>query len=88
VYFLSSLHFAMFDIFSGVSGIQDTPVVAESYGGPFKVYSTRDFPGLEPSTELTKVHIRRSLFAVTCHLSNFSLSGIPEFIKVRCARHS
>jgi hypothetical protein len=55
------LRYRMFDIFSGISGIQDTPVVAELYGGPFKVYSTRDFPGLEPSTELTKVHFRFSL---------------------------
>ena len=30
-------------------------MLAELYGGSFKVYSTREFPGLEPSTELTRV---------------------------------
>ncbi|KAI0367594.1 hypothetical protein BV20DRAFT_949968, partial [Pilatotrama ljubarskyi] len=30
------------------------PVLAECYGGPFKVYSTKEFPGLRPSTQLTK----------------------------------
>jgi hypothetical protein len=28
---------------------------AECYGGPFRVYSTKEFPGLQASTELTKV---------------------------------
>lgn len=49
------LRYRAFDIFSGVPGTQDAPILAELYGGPFKVYSTREFPGLEPSTELTKV---------------------------------
>ncbi|CAA7259065.1 unnamed protein product [Cyclocybe aegerita] len=48
------LRYRAFDIFSGVPGNPHTPVLAELYGGPFKVYSTREFPGLEPSTELTK----------------------------------
>ncbi|KAG6861915.1 hypothetical protein C0995_009865 [Termitomyces sp. Mi166 len=29
----------------------------EVYGGPFKVYATKDFPGLAPSTELSKVGV-------------------------------
>ena len=44
----------MFDLFSGTGG-ERASTLAELYGGPFKVYSTRDFPGLEPSTDLTKV---------------------------------
>ncbi|TEB25558.1 hypothetical protein FA13DRAFT_1738277 [Coprinellus micaceus] len=31
---------------------------AECYGGPFRVYSTKEFPGLQASTELTK-HLAR-----------------------------
>ncbi|KAF8806458.1 hypothetical protein BYT27DRAFT_7224235 [Phlegmacium glaucopus] len=48
------LRYRAFDIFSGVSGSPHPPVLAELYGGAFKVYSTREFPGLEPSTELTR----------------------------------
>ncbi|EKM81081.1 hypothetical protein AGABI1DRAFT_56409 [Agaricus bisporus var. burnettii JB137-S8] len=43
-----------FDIYSSIPGSQRHPVLAELYGGPFRVYSTREFPGLEPSTELTR----------------------------------
>jgi len=49
------LRYRAFDIFSAVPGIPHAPVLAELYGGPFKVFSTRDFPGLEPSTDLTRV---------------------------------
>ena len=50
------LRYRAFDIYSGVTGGDDqSPISAELYGGPFKVYSTRDFPGLHPSTDLTKV---------------------------------
>lgn len=49
------LRYRAFDIFSGVAGNAHPPVLAELYGGAFKVYSTREFPGLEPSTELTRV---------------------------------
>jgi len=34
---------------------EDPPLLAEVFGGPFRVYSTREFPGLEPSTDLTRV---------------------------------
>ncbi|KAF9451986.1 hypothetical protein P691DRAFT_287496 [Macrolepiota fuliginosa MF-IS2] len=43
-----------FDIFSTVPGGTGHPVLAELYGGPFRVYSTREFPGLAPSTDLTR----------------------------------
>ncbi|KAF8967886.1 velvet factor-domain-containing protein [Flammula alnicola] len=48
------LRYRAFDIFSSVPGTPHAPVLAELYGGPFKVYSTREFPGLEPSTDLTR----------------------------------
>jgi len=48
------LRYRMFDLFSAAAG-ERASTLAELYGGPFKVYSTRDFPGLEPSTDLTKV---------------------------------
>ncbi|KAF5322931.1 hypothetical protein D9619_001929 [Psilocybe cf. subviscida] len=48
------LRYRAFDIYSGVPGMRHTPLLAELYGGPFKVYSTREFPGLEPSTDLTR----------------------------------
>ena len=49
------LRYRAFHIFSGVPGSPHVPVLAELFGGPFKVFSTREFPGLEPSTELTRV---------------------------------
>jgi len=48
------LRYRSFDIFSAVPGNPHAPVLAELYGGPFKVFSTREFPGLEPSTDLTR----------------------------------
>ena len=51
------LRYRAFDLCSGVPGNPHAPVLAELYGGPFKVYSTREFPGLDPSTDLTKVRL-------------------------------
>ncbi|TFY77381.1 hypothetical protein EWM64_g6634, partial [Hericium alpestre] len=50
------LRYRCFDLFSKVSGREerDTPVWAECYGGAFRVYSTKEFPGLRASTDLTK----------------------------------
>ncbi|KAF5380396.1 hypothetical protein D9615_004527 [Tricholomella constricta] len=48
------LRYRVFDIYSFVLPGTYCPVQTELYGGPFKVYSTRDFPGLSASTELTK----------------------------------
>jgi hypothetical protein len=39
-----------------LSDANEGRVLAECYGQPFDVYSTKEFPGLEPSTELTKVN--------------------------------
>ncbi|KAF8345946.1 velvet factor-domain-containing protein [Amanita rubescens] len=48
------LRYRVFDIWSAVAGPDQHPILAECYGGTFRVYSTRDFPGLQASTELTK----------------------------------
>ncbi|GLB37545.1 putative velvet factor [Lyophyllum shimeji] len=48
------LRYRVFDVFSHISPGMCCPVQAELYGGPFQVYSSRDFPGLSASTELTK----------------------------------
>ncbi|KAG2135996.1 velvet factor-domain-containing protein [Suillus clintonianus] len=48
------LRYRIFDIFSRTSSLVDVPVQAECYGGPFHIYSTKEFPGLQPSTELSK----------------------------------
>lgn len=52
------LRYRIFDIFSRTESLVDVPVQAECFGGPFHVYSTKEFPGLQPSTELTK-HLSR-----------------------------
>ncbi|EMD37537.1 hypothetical protein CERSUDRAFT_114167 [Gelatoporia subvermispora B] len=48
------LRYRVFNIFARTAGEQCIPVIAECYGGPFRVYSTKEFPGLRASTELTK----------------------------------
>jgi hypothetical protein len=45
--------YRVFDLFSISDGSQ--PILAECWGRPFRIYATKQFPGLEPSTELTKV---------------------------------
>ncbi|KAH9972551.1 velvet factor-domain-containing protein [Lactifluus volemus] len=64
------LRYRCFDLFSRVSSTSttsdgQTPVWAECYGGPFRVYSTKEFPGLRASTDLTK-HL--SYFGVRLNL--------------------
>lgn len=48
------LRYRIFDLFSRTDGLTDVPVQAECYGGSFHIYSTKEFPGLQPSTELSK----------------------------------
>ncbi|KAF8688196.1 hypothetical protein AX14_003508 [Amanita brunnescens Koide BX004] len=48
------LRYRVFDILSAAAGSDQHPILAECFGGPFRVYLTRDFPGLQASTELTK----------------------------------
>lgn len=55
------LRYRVFDLYSKArSGPSDSKIgmQAECYGGPFRVYSTKEFPGLNASTELTK-HLAR-----------------------------
>ncbi|KDQ56985.1 hypothetical protein JAAARDRAFT_58465 [Jaapia argillacea MUCL 33604] len=54
------LRYRYFDIYARTesNGPEDLPILAECFGGSFRVYSTKDFPGLPPSTALTK-HITR-----------------------------
>jgi len=48
------LRYRVFDIFSTPIDHTDRVIQAECYGGVFRVYSTKEFPGLPASTELTK----------------------------------
>jgi len=48
------LRYRVFDIFSKGYDTNELAVQAQSYGLPFKVYSTKEFPGLRASTDLTK----------------------------------
>ncbi|KAF8810302.1 hypothetical protein BYT27DRAFT_7186768 [Phlegmacium glaucopus] len=53
------LRYRVFDIFSRpYNDTNDLAITAECYGGMFRVYSTKEFPGLQASTELTK-HLAR-----------------------------
>ncbi|KAJ3850463.1 velvet factor-domain-containing protein [Lentinula lateritia] len=47
------LRYRFFDLFSTMPG-KDMTIQAECIGGTFEVFSTKDFPGLQVSTELTK----------------------------------
>jgi hypothetical protein len=70
------LRYRVFDLFSRAEGHSDLMIQAECYGGPFRVYSTKEFPGLQASTELTKVPLS-SLHRNAClswFLSRFSTS--------------
>ncbi|KAG6849625.1 hypothetical protein H0H93_006834 [Arthromyces matolae] len=49
------LRYRFFDIFSKPSNQENLAVQAECYGGRFRIYSTKEFPGLQASTDLTKV---------------------------------
>ncbi|KAJ8522082.1 hypothetical protein ONZ45_g1269 [Pleurotus djamor] len=48
------LRYRFFDLTVLPSGCEHFIIQAECYGGPFQVYSTKEFPGLQASTELTK----------------------------------
>ncbi|KAF5313530.1 hypothetical protein D9611_008528 [Ephemerocybe angulata] len=55
------IRYRVFDIYSRPRSAPQGERVrmqAECYGGPFRVYSTKEFPGLNASTELTK-HLSR-----------------------------
>ncbi|OSD02920.1 hypothetical protein PYCCODRAFT_272503 [Trametes coccinea BRFM310] len=52
------LRYRTFNILSERAIPPRSPSLAECYGGAFRVYSTKEFPGLKASTELTKVRIK------------------------------
>jgi hypothetical protein len=53
------LRYRVFDIFSRpYNQTNDLAITGECYGDMFRVYSTKEFPGLQASTELTK-HLAR-----------------------------
>jgi hypothetical protein len=65
----------VFDLFSVSASDGSQPILAETWGRPFRIYATKQFPGLEPSTELTKVH--RCLSIPRFYLSFSSLALAP-----------
>ncbi|TFK79559.1 hypothetical protein K466DRAFT_505362 [Polyporus arcularius HHB13444] len=71
-----SLRYRVFDIFSKTTddgGLSHRiPVLASCFGGVFKVWSTRAFPGLSGSTQLTKT---------------LSMYGVPVMIRSPEHRH-
>ena len=49
------LRYRAFNIQSKIRDDGVVSILAECFGGPFEVYSTKSFPGLQASTELTRV---------------------------------
>ncbi|KAI0763493.1 velvet factor-domain-containing protein [Trametes elegans] len=54
------LRYRTLNVYSQCAGHKRRPILAECYGGPFDIYSTKDFPGLRPSTDLTKARTHRT----------------------------
>ncbi|KAJ6591253.1 velvet factor-domain-containing protein [Mycena vulgaris] len=52
------LQYRFFDLFSRPAGCTDRPVQADCTGAHFRIYSSKEVPALEKSTELTK-HLAR-----------------------------
>ncbi|KAF9066988.1 velvet factor [Rhodocollybia butyracea] len=53
---LFKLRYKFFDVISGISvNMGHTIIQAECTGGAFRAYATKDFPGLQASTQLTKL---------------------------------
>ncbi|KAI0666818.1 velvet factor-domain-containing protein [Trametes maxima] len=48
------LRYRCFNIYAQRAAFSPVSVLAECYGGPFKIHSTKEFPGLSASTSLTK----------------------------------
>jgi hypothetical protein len=72
------LRYRVFDIFSKpYNQRDDLAIQAECYGGPFRVYSTKEFPGLQASTDLTKVsahkHITQDIDLFWQHLARWGV---------------
>ncbi|KAJ3971486.1 velvet factor-domain-containing protein [Lentinula raphanica] len=63
------LRYKFFDLFSSPPGSRHTNIQAECIGGSFRIFSTKHFPGLQISTDLTKVCLRQRELASLSHLS-------------------
>lgn len=50
-----ALRYRVFDIFAAANDAYARPALAECFGGTFRIYSAKEFPGLSSSTDLTKV---------------------------------
>ena len=71
------LRYRLFDLFAKADNVHDLAIQAECYGGTFRVYSNKEFPGLQASTELTKVRMASN------RPSNISLNH--PFITAACS---
>ena len=49
------LRYRIFDVCSRIRGNDTIEGLAQCDGGPFEVFSTKSFPGLQASTDLTQV---------------------------------
>ncbi|KAI1791299.1 velvet factor-domain-containing protein [Ganoderma leucocontextum] len=49
-----TLRYRIFSIFAKTTETHSTPVLATCFGGVFKIWSSKAFPGLAPSTTLTR----------------------------------
>lgn len=56
-----TLRYRVFSIFAKTTDTYSTPVLATCFGGVFKIWSSKAFPGLAPSTTLTRVGPLRAL---------------------------
>ena len=74
------LRYRIFDVFSkSHPGDGKIPINAERIGGPFRIYASKDFPGLLESTELTKVRLfaaRQALDVLIIVPDRHSLDGV------------
>lgn len=73
------LRYRVFNIYARAEGI-DIPILAECYGGPFRIYSTKEFPGLRPSTDLTKVNI--FIFVITYCSSRLTFNSLSQHLSM------
>ena len=75
------LRYRVANMFWGSEG-NKRPIVADSWGGPFEVYSANLFPGLQASTELTKV---RGSAALSYDWKTDHLEQLTGAVEVGCS---
>ncbi|EED81577.1 predicted protein [Postia placenta Mad-698-R] len=61
-----ALRYRAFDILSSIPTGRGHVAIAECSGGRFRIYSTKDFPGLRASTSLTKSFLPVSILVYRC----------------------